>query len=395
MKQHQDFTQGPILPVLLRFALPVLLALLLQAMYGAVDLQVVGRFGTAADISAVSTGSQIMHTVTTVITGLAMGVTVLLGQKIGEGNRTEAGAVVGGGICLFTVLALAVTAVLLAAAPWLAVVMQAPAGAFAGTVRYVRLCAAGGVFIVAYNLLGSIFRGVGDSTMPLLTVLIACVLNIAGDVLLVGILRLGTPVAMQDLLVSISFLVVIAIANAMGVTASAGVGVAEKLCAFVMLVPSAYMQSMSAFVAQNIGAGREDRARRALWIGVTSSLVCGAVMAWGAFFHGDLLAGLFAADAAVVAAAWEYLKAYAIDCLLTSFLFCFVGYFNGRGQTLFVMAQGFLGAFGVRLPVALLVSRRAGSLFHLGLSTPASTVVQIVLCLVWFFKKEHAKSETP
>ena len=159
MKQHQDFTQGPILPVLLRFALPVLLALLLQAMYGAVDLQVVGRFGTAADISAVSTGSQIMHTVTTVITGLAMGVTVLLGQKIGEGNRTEAGAVVGGGICLFTVLALAVTAVLLAAAPWLAVVMQAPAGAFAGTVRYVRLCAAGGVFIVAYNLLGSIFRG--------------------------------------------------------------------------------------------------------------------------------------------------------------------------------------------------------------------------------------------
>lgn len=395
MKQHQDFTQGPILPVLLRFALPVLLALLLQAMYGAVDLQVVGRFGTAADISAVSTGSQIMHTVTTVITGLAMGVTVLLGQKIGEGNRTEAGAVVGGGICLFTVLALAVTAVLLAAAPWLAVVMQAPAGAFAGTVRYVRLCAAGGVFIVAYNLLGSIFRGVGDSTMPLLTVLIACVLNIAGDVLLVGILRLGTPVAMQDLLVSISFLVVIAIANAMGVTASAGVGVAEKLCAFVMLVPSAYMQSMSAFVAQNIGAGREDRARRALWIGVTSSLACGAVMAWGAFFHGDLLAGLFAADAAVVAAAWEYLKAYAIDCLLTSFLFCFVGYFNGRGQTLFVMAQGFLGAFGVRLPVALLVSRRAGSLFHLGLSTPASTVVQIVLCLVWFFKKEHAKSETP
>ena len=446
MKQHQDFTQGPILPVLLRFALPVLLALLLQAMYGAVDLQVVGRFGTAADISAVSTGSQIMHTVTTVITGLAMGVTVLLGQQIGEGNRTEAGAVVGGGICLFTVLALAVTAVLLAAAPWLAVVMQAPAGAFAGTVRYVRLCAAGGVFIVAYNLLGSIFRGVGDSTMPLLTVLIACVLNIAGDVLLVGIfrmgvagaaiatvfaqavsvvislvllrrrqlpftltrgdirvdravigkiLRLGSPVALQVLLVSLSFLAIIAIANAMGVTASAGVGVAEKLCAFVMLVPSAYMQSMSAFVAQNIGAGREDRARRALWIGVTSSLVCGAAMAWGAFFHGDLLAGLFAADAAVVAAAWEYLKAYAIDCLLTSFLFCFVGYFNGRGQTLFVMAQGFLGAFGVRLPVALLVSRRAGSLFHLGLSTPASTVVQIVLCLVWFFKKEHAKSETP
>ena len=113
------------------------------------------------------------------------------------------------------------------------------------------------------------------------------------------------------------------------------------------------------------------------------------------FWRGDLLAGIFAEDAQVIAAGADYLKAYAIDCLLTSFLFCFVGYFNGRGQTLFVMAQGFLGAFGVRLPVALLVSRRAGSLFHLGLSTPASTVVQIVLCLVWFFKKEHVKSETP
>ncbi len=445
MDQHQDFTRGPILPALLRFALPVLLALLLQAMYGAVDLQVVGRFGTAADISAVSTGSQIMQTVTTVITGLAMGITVLLGQKIGEGKREEAGAVVGGGICLFAALALAVTGALLAAAPWLAAVMQAPADAFAGTVRYVRLCSAGGVFIVAYNLVGSIFRGVGDSKLPLFTVAVACVLNIAGDVALVGgcgmgvagaaiatvfaqgvsvalslvllrrrqlpfsmtrsavrfngavtgkILRLGMPVALQDLLVSISFLAIIAIANAMGVTASAGVGVAEKLCAFVMLVPSAYMQSMSAFVAQNVGAGREDRARRALWAGVFSSLVCGVVMAWGAFFHGDLLAGLFAEDGAVVAAAWEYLKAYAIDCLLTSFLFCFVGYFNGRGQTLFVMAQGFVGAFGVRLPVALLVGHRGGSLFHLGLSTPASTVVQILLCLAWFLRKRAAQAET-
>jgi len=445
MDQHQDFTRGPILPALLRFALPVLLALLLQAMYGAVDLQVVGRFGTAADISAVSTGSQIMQTVTTVITGLAMGITVLLGQKIGEGKRAEAGEVVGGGICLFAVLALAVTGALLAAAPWLAAVMQAPADAFAGTVRYVRLCSAGGVFIVAYNLVGSIFRGVGDSKLPLFTVAVACVLNIAGDAALVGgcgmgvagaaiatvfaqgvsvalslvllrrrqlpfsmarsavrfnravtgkILRLGTPVALQDLLVSISFLAIIAIANAMGVTASAGVGVAEKLCAFVMLVPSAYMQSMSAFVAQNVGAGREDRARRALWAGVLSSLACGVVMAWGAFFHGDLLAGLFAEDAAVVAAAWEYLKAYAIDCLLTSFLFCFVGYFNGRGQTLFVMAQGFAGAFGVRLPVALLVGHRGGSLFHLGLSTPASTVVQILLCLVWFLRKRAVQAET-
>ena len=445
MKKQHDFTQGPILPALLKFALPVLLALLLQAMYGAVDLQVVGRVGTAADISAVSTGSQIMQTITVVITGLAMGVTVLLGQKIGEGKPEEGGRAVGGGICLFSVVTLIVTVTMLLMAPRMSALMQAPADAFADTVVYVRICSAGAVFIVAYNILGSIFRGLGDSQMPLITVSIACVFNIAGDLLMVGglgmgvagaaiatvfaqavsvllslliirrrqlpftltkqdirfeksviwqILKLGIPVAFQDLLVSLSFLAIIAIANAMGTIASAGVGVAEKLCAFVMLVPSAYMQSMSAFVAQNVGAGREDRSQKALLCGIVSSLAAGLVMGWAAFFHGDLLAGLFAEDTAVIGAAWEYLKAYAIDCLLTSFLFCFVGYFNGHGQTVFVMVQGFVGALGVRMPVAFLMSRMSpGSLFHLGLSTPASTVVQILLCGVWFLRQNRQMSE--
>ena len=434
MEREHDFTRGPILSSLLRFALPVLLALLLQAMYGAVDLQVVGKFGTAADISAVSTGSQIMQTITIVITGLAMGVTVLLGQKIGEGRPAEAGRVVGSGICLFGAVALLVTAVMLLAAPGMSALMQAPADAFDGTVVYVRICSAGAVFIVAYNILGSIFRGLGDSKMPLLTVAIACVCNIAGDLLLVGgmgvagaaiatvsaqavsvamslliirrrelpftltradirfekavigkILKLGSPVALQDLLVSLSFLAIIAIANAMGTIASAGVGVAEKLCAFVMLVPSAYMQSMSAFVAQNIGAGREDRARKALLCGILSSFAAGLLMGWAAFFHGDVLAGLFAEDGAFIAAAWEYLKAYAIDCLLTSFLFCFVGYFSGLGKTVFVMAQGILGAFGVRIPVSFFMSRLPNvRLFYIGLATPCSTVVQVILCLAYY-----------
>ena len=150
---------------------------------------------------------------------------------------------------------------------------------------------------------------------------------------------------------------------------------------------------MSAFVAQNIGAGLETRARRALLYGVLSSLMAGLLMGWAAFFHGDVLAGIFADDPAVIAAAWEYLKAYAIDCLLTSFLFCFVGFFNGCGQTLFVMAQGMIGALGVRLPVALLVSRAAdSSLFHLGLATPASTVVQILLCGLWYLRRSRRLS---
>lgn len=436
MKENGNFVAGPIFPSLVRFALPVLLALFLQAMYGAVDLQIVGKFATPADISAVATGSQIMQSVTVVITGLSMGVTILVGQRIGEGRPEEAGRVIGSGVCLFAVLALVLTLVMTLAASPIAALMQAPEAAFHQTAAYVRICSAGSIFIVAYNVLGSVFRGIGDARMPLIAVAIACVLNIGGDLLLVAVFRLGAagaaaatvaaqavsvllsfliirrrklpfafgrqsvrfhrgiirkvlflgaPIAFQDLLVSISFLAIIAIVNALGVVASAGVGVAEKLCAFIMLVPSAYMQSMSAFVAQNMGAGRMDRAKKALLCGILSSVAAGLVMGYASFFHGDALAWLFASDGAVVAAAADYLRAYAIDCLLTSFLFCFMGYFNGCGKTLFVMLQGIVGAFCVRIPVAYTVSRIAGvSLFRIGLATPASTVVQILLCMGYF-----------
>lgn len=404
MKKNQDFTEGKILPLLLTFAFPVLLALFLQAMYGAVDLLVVGQFSTAEDVSAVSTGSQIMHSITTIITGLAMGLTVLVGQRIGEKRPEEAGSIIGSGICLF---------------------------------------GSGTVFIVAYNLLGSVFRGIGDSKMPLLAVAIACVFNMAGDMIFVAgfqmgaagaalatvmaqavsvvlslliirkrqlpfvfrksdlrfrkvhvtkILRLGTPIALQDLLVSISFLVIIAIVNSMGVIASAGVGVAEKLCAFIMLVPSAFMQSMSAFVAQNVGARKSGRAKKALVYGIGTSLFAGFLLFYVSFFHGDLLSAVFAKNSAVIAASADYLKAYAIDCMLTAFLFCFIGYFNGRGDTFFVMLQGIVGAFCVRIPVAWLMSRVPGvSLFMLGLATPCSTVVQILFCIVFFVLRERPR----
>lgn len=439
MKGQQTFTQGRILPSLIRFALPVLLALFLQTMYGAVDLLIVGRFGGELSdvyVSAVSTGSQLMQTVTLAITGLSMGLTVFVGTKIGAGKPEEAGKIIGAGIWLFGVMALALTGVMVFAAPGMAGAMHAPEAAFDQTVSYLKLCSAGAVFIVAYNLVGSIFRGIGDSKIPLLTVTIACVLNIGGDLLLVAgfhmgaagaaiatvfaqavsvllslliirrrrlpfpfslsyilpkgayireILRLGIPIALQDLLVNISFLVIISIVNSIGLTESAGVGVAEKMCGFLMLVPSAYMQSMSAFVAQNMGAEQPRRARKALLYGIVSSLALSVLMAYFSFFHGDLLAGIFAEKTGVILAAADYLRAYALDCLLTSFLFCFIGYFNGCGCTAFVMLQGIAGAFGVRVPVSWIMSRRPGvSLFHIGLATPASTVVQIILCFLYF-----------
>lgn len=444
MRTNTNFIQGKILTPLLTFALPVLVALCLQAMYGAVDLLVVGQFGGAADVSAVSTGSQVMQTITSVITGLAMGTTILLGQKIGEKKEKEAGAVIGGAICLFGVLAVIITAVMLLAARPFSTLLHAPAEAFSQTVLYVQICSAGAVFIVAYNVLGSIFRGMGDSRTPLLAVVIACVVNVAGDLLFVAgfhmgtagaafstvlaqgvsvilcvalirrrggmpfafsrsdirfhkaiilrTLRLGFPIALQDGLVSISFLAVLAIVNGLGVVASAGVGVAEKLCMFIMLVPSAFMQSLSAFVAQNVGAHWQDRARKAMACGMALSLVLGAVLAYFAFFHGAALAGLFARDKQVIEAAAQYLRAYAIDTLLVSFLFCFAGYFNGCGKTTFVMVQGIIGAFAVRIPASLILSKILPvSLFYVGLATPLSTVVQILLCAFYFAYTVHTE----
>ena len=432
MKRTNRLTEGNILHTLIRFAVPVFFTLFLQALYGGVDLLVVGQFAATADVSGVATGSMLMSTVTMVITGLSMGITILVGERIGRGEPDEAGRAIGGGICLFAVFGVLLMVVLLAGAETLARLLHAPEEAFAETVEYIRICGGGSLYIVAYNVLG-----------PLFTVMLACVSNIGGDLLLVeGFhlgaagaalatvaaqavsvvvslavirrrkdrlpfhfsrrsvrfdgriialeLRLGLPVALQELLVGTSFLVIQTIVNTFGVTASAGVGVAEKVCVFLMLVPSAYMHSMSAFVAQNMGAGQPRRAKRALGYGILTAFAAGLVMAWLAFFHGDTLSLLFAKDAAVAAASHSYLKAYAIDCMLTPFLFCFMGYYNGCEKTLFVMIQGVIGAFGVRIPIAYLVSRIPGAtLFQIGLGTPASSTVQIVLCLAMFLYLER------
>lgn len=433
METKTSFTEGKILQPLILFAFPVLLALFLQAMYGAVDLLIVGKFASSADVSAVSTGSQIMTTLTNLISSFAMGTTILLGQQIGSGKKEEGGRTVGTAIILFAGIAIVISIVMVIFAPQVSSIMNAPEEAFQKTVDYIRICGGGMLVIVAYNLIGCIFRGLGDSKTPLVTVAIACVFNIVGDLILCAVLGMGTvgaaiatvfaqivsvivsfvliskkelpfemkrtnirihkrylkkmvcfgaPIALQDLLVSVSFLIILAIVNAMGVIASAGVGVAEKVCAFIMLISSAFMQSMSAFVAQNYGAGQMTRARKALHYGMAVSFAIGVVMFVVTFFHGNVLAGIFSSDQAVVMAAADYLKAYAIDCLFTAIFFCYTGFYNGIGQTRFVMIQGILGAFCVRVPVSYIMSIQAEpSLFHIGLATPMSSILQLVLCV--------------
>ena len=436
MQQNNTFTSGKILSPLIRFMLPVFFAMFLQSMYGAVDLLIVGRFGSSMDVSAVSTGSQVMMTLTNLVSSFAMGTTILLGQRIGEGRAREGGSVVGSSICLFGAIALVFTVLIPVLAGRMSAVMNAPEEAYQATVSYIRICGLGSVFIIAYNLIGSIFRGIGDSRTPLMTVAIACICNIVGDLLLVAVFHMGTawaaiatvlaqaasviislkilsrkelpfhfersdirfekavirkvtwlglPIALQDLLVGISFLVLQAIVNGLGLIPSAGIGVAERVCGFIMLIPAAFMQAMAAFVAQNIGAGKYPRARQALLYAIGVSFILAFVMFAVTFWRGDLLAGIFSNDALVISAAAEYLKAYAIDCLLTCFLFCFIGFFNGLGMTRFVMIQGIVGAFLIRIPVAFLMSREVPvSMFHIGLATPCSTVVQVILCLICF-----------
>ena len=446
MSRENDFTRGKILSPLIRFMVPVFLAMLLQAMYGAVDLLIVGKFAQSVDVSAVSTGSQIMMTITNLVTSFAMGTTILLGQRIGEGRGREGGRVIGSSICLFAVIAVSFTLLIPVLCRPLSALMNAPAEAFDETAAYIRICGFGSLFIIAYNLIGSIFRGIGDSKTPLMTVLIACVTNIIGDYLLVAVFHMGTsgaaaatvlaqafsvvvsllvlkrkglpfqfdrndlrfdggiirkvaglgiPIALQDLLVGISFLVLLAIVNGLGLVASAGMGVAEKVCGFIMLIPAAFMQAMAAFVAQNIGAGQYRRARKALEYAIAVSTALAVVMFAMTFWKGDLLSGIFANDVEVILASADYLKAYAIDCLLTCFLFCFIGFFNGLGMTRFVMVQGIIGAFLVRIPVAFLMSRQIPvSMFHVGLATPCSTVLQVLLCLIWFRRANRKYGRT-
>ncbi len=445
MKEDRSLINGGVLSSLVTFAIPVFIAMFLQSLYGAVDLFVVGQFAQTIDVSAVATGSLLMQTITMVISGLSMGVTVYVGMRIGEGDKQEAGKAIGAGITLFFIIGLLFSFLLIIFNQHLAVILHTPKDAFSKTCAYIMVCGAGTLFIGLYNLLGAIFRGIGDSTTPLFTVFIACIVNIVGDLLFVSVfqlgatgaalatviaqaisvivsvcfivkkelpftfkkeyicfnkhiifneLKLGTPIALQELLVGISFLVIQMAVNSMGVNESAGVGVAEKVCAFIMLFPSAFSQSISAFVAQNIGAQLKDRALKSLKYGIMISLSVAIFIGSLTFFKGDLLASIFTSDKLVINQAFSYLKAYAIDTLLTSILFCFIGYYNGCSRTLFVMIQGIIGAFLVRIPVVFLMSQlKNTSLFYIGLATPCSSIVQIILCLYYmYYLKQHNKS---
>ena len=439
-----DFTQGSILKKLVAFMMPVLGALILQAAYGAVDLLVVGRFGSTSGLSAVSTGSQVLNLVTFVVVQFAMGITVLIARYLGEKKPEKIGAVIGGGAIVFTIISVVLFIVMVCFAHPISILMQAPEEAVDLTASYVRICGGGIFFIVAYNLLSGILRGLGDSKSPLLFVLVACIVNVIGDLALVAglhmdaagaaiatvsaqalsvvfavvllikkelpfsiarkdfrlnpqckkFLKIGLPLALQEFLTQVSFLALCAFVNRLGLEASSGYGVACKIVNFAMLVPSALMQSMASFVSQNIGAGKKKRAKKSMFTGIGVGLVVGCLVFALVIFKGDMLAGFFSTDAAVIENGYAYLKGFALETIVTAILFSMVGYFNGNNKTIWVMTQGLIQTLLVRLPLAYFMSIQPNaSLTKIGLAAPISTMVGVVLNIGFYVYLNRAEQK--
>lgn len=449
--KYNPLVEGPVAPTLFRFALPFMLSSLLQSLYGAADLFVVGQYSGAAAVSGVSIGSQLMQTVTALVLALSMGGTVLIGNRIGEKDYGGAARAIGTTAVLFALIAAVMTPVMLLCTDLGVALMQTPEEAAADCAVYVRICSAGLPFIVGYNALSGIFRGLGDSKTPVLFVAVACAVNIGADLLLVGVLRMGAagaaaatitaqglsffaaliymgkkgfgfpfsrrehlrldkpsakrilkvgaPLALQSTATHLSFMIISAIINTMGLIASAAVGVAEKIIAFAFLPPDAFASGVAAMTAQNLGAGQPRRALDSLKWGILFSLVSGTAVCVFANLFPSLLPAIFTPDEAVIRAAGDYLQTYTIDCVLVSFVFCFNNYFSGCGRAMISMTHNIIATFAVRIPVTVRMSRvPGGSLTEMGLAAPAASFLSILICtgyFLWLKKKEKNEQKEP
>lgn len=331
-------TKGSVPKVLLQFALPYLLANVLQALYGGADLFVVGQFDDPASVAGVAIGSQVMQTITGIILGLTTGTTILIGIATGAGNDRQAAAtatVVSQGVSFMAAL-------------WF---LHRRGFHFSFTRKDVRL------------------NG-----------------GIAGK-----ITALGAPIALQDALVNISFLIITVIVNQMGVIASAAVGVVEKIIVFAMLPPMAISSAVAAMTAQNFGAGLYGRMDSCLRSGITMALVFGISICVYSQFMPETLTSIFSKDAPVVSMAAEYLRGYSIDCIIVSFVFCINSYFSGQGNSIFPMIHSMIATFLFRIPLSWICSRAdPGSLVWMGYAPPASTMVSLAICF-WYLRRSRRR----
>ena len=442
---EKNLTTGSVFKNLVVFSLPHLLSFCLQTLYGMADLFIIGQYEGVAATTAVSVGSQVMHMLTVMIVGLAMGTTVSIGQAVGAGDRRRAAQDVGNTVTLFMVLSLVLTAALLLLVRPIVAVMSTPAEAVEGAVRYLTICFIGIPFITAYNILSSIFRGMGDSKSPMYFIAIACAANIALDYLFMGAMRLGpagaalgttlaqavsvivslvviakkhmlplekhdfkpcrpvmqkilsigVPVALQDGFIQVSFIIITIIANRRGLTDAAAVGIVEKVIGFLFLIPSSMLSSVSALGAQNIGAGRRDRAVLTLRYAIVLVSAIGLTLGVLIQFIADPIVGLFTPDAAVIHAGGQYLRGYIWDSFFAGIHFSFSGYFCACGRSGLSFLHNVIAIVLVRVPGAIFTSTRfPTTLLPMGLATAAGSLLSVIVCVIAYTVLRRKEKQT-
>ena len=435
--RSESFTSGGITKPMLRFVVPFLLGLIVQNLYGAVDLFIVGQFASTVDVSAVTIGSQIMGSITQLVIGFATGVTVLIGLNFGAKNEKELARTTISSVVLFAVFALLIMILFLVFHRDAISAMQTPTEAISQAESYLFFCILGVVFIVGFNVISSILMGMGNSKTPFIFVSVACVINIVLDIVFVkemgmgakgaaiattiaqagsfifGLIYLykngigfkftkkdmrpkleiikritiiGGPLAIQNVLVALSFLFITAIINQMGLVASAAVGVAEKVMIIVFIPPIAFGAAVATFSSQNLGAGNVDRAKKSMWTGVWLSLVPSVLIVLLIQFWGETISSFFTRDLNVIYAATEYLHTYSTDLLVVSFVFCMNGYFNSCGKSWFTLVHSLIASLIIRAPLAYIFRNISeGSLSLIGWAAPISTVVSLILCILFYY----------
>ena len=431
---EKQLLQGNIYSSMVRFALPFLGASLLQFIYGAVDMLVVGRYCDPAAIVAVSNGAQIMQILTLMVVGFTTGITVLVGQYLGAGRARDMERAFVTGAAVFAGLAALLFLLLLLGHSALIDLIQTPDEAVPHARRYLMICGIGAPFIVGYNVVCAALRAIGDSRSPMLYVLAACVTNIVGDLVLVGgfdmgvtgaaiattaaqglsfvlaltslrrpqfpcsahpprpdrgtasqLLRVGVPLGLQSLLTELSFLLITVIINLIGLDQAAGVGIVERIIAIGFLGATSFSAAISAMTAQNIGAGQPERARKGALFGTICSVGLGAALYAVFLIFAPQLIGLFTTSQSVIGYGSEYILIYASDCVLVGIVFCLNGFYNGCGKAGFTMFNGLFATFVVRVPLSYLISILPGAtMFHMGIAAPVASVVQIILQLIYF-----------
>ena len=430
---ERNLTTGSVFKNIVIFSLPYFLSYFLQTLYGLADLFIIGQYEGVASTTAVSVGSQVMHMLTVMIVGLAMGTTVSIGRAVGAGDKKRVSACVGNTVTLFMLVSIVLTAVLVLLVDPIVSVMSTPAEAVDGTARYLTVCFIGIPFITAYNIISSIFRGMGDSKSPMYFIAVACAANIALDYLFMGAMRLGpvgaalgttlaqaisvlvafitirrrrsvavsradlrprrdvmgqilgigVPVALQDGLIQIAFILITVIANLRGLTDSAAVGIVEKLISFLFLVPSSMLSTVSAIGAQNIGAGDYGRAKQTMWYAIGIAVGFGVIVSVLFQFIAEPVVGLFTPDEGVIAAGGQYMHGYIFDCLFAGIHFCFSGYFCACGKSMISFIHNISGVALVRVPGAYLMSKMyPATLLPMGLATAAGSILQVLICIV-------------